>query len=232
MPSLTDAYRKLDRAKEQLGEIKTMAQKICAAQAAATHIESTVTTIKHGESKQIAFVTSANTPIGEHLCILVGEAVNSFRSCLDYLVGQLAELDSGIGKRRTQFPVLPSLGEFQKQRKTSLQGLSDAHAEYIESLQPYNRTAWTTDLVRMSNEDKHNNLVIVAHDYIVHTVYIPPIEDNTTEPSVTRPQIKITVEPSLRVELDNGLPLIASLDSIEVGVTATLAHFAPELIGT
>lgn len=168
MPSLNDSNVRLSRGLEHLEEVRSLTQTICQTQAEATKVQvSPGKTLMPGEFGRVFSVESADTPIENRLSVLVGDTVNSLRSCLDYIVGELAELDSGSRKPRTQFPVERSPESFNNRRKTFLAGLNDVHISYIESLQPYMGVSWTTKLASMSNWDKHNKLVLVAHDYLV-----------------------------------------------------------------
>jgi hypothetical protein len=226
MPSLVDAYARLERADEHLREVHGLAQQICTAQAEATRVHVPPgKTLPPGEFGQVFSVESANTPIAGRLGVLVGDSVNSLRSCLDYLVGELAELDSGKRTLRTQFPVEQSLDAFHGKRQTFLNGVSDAHVKYIEGLQPYNGTAWTAKLARMSNWDKHNKLVLVAHDYLLGgTMTTGEISEAGEMPL----QFQMTLQPSLRVQLEDGLQLLETLDEVRIGVASTLEHLSPE----
>lgn len=226
MPSLADAYARLARADEHLCEVEALAREICMAQAEATRVDAApAQTIKPGEFGHVFSVESANTQISGRLSVLVGDAVNSLRSCLDYLVGELAELDSGTRKPRTQFPVEPSPVAFRARRKTFLNGLSDVHVSSIEALQPYSGTPWVAKLARMSNWDKHNKLVLVAHDYLVEAT------TKQCEPSASGEmplQVHFSLIPSLRVQFEDGEQLLETLAEIRHGVVTTLQHFAPE----
>lgn len=226
MPSLSDAYARLDRAHEHLREVHALAQAICQAQAEATRVQvSPGKTLKPGEYGHMFSVESANTPIEGRLAVLVGDTVNSMRSCLDYLIGELAELDSGSRQPRTQFPVEQSPEAFHNRRRTFLAGLSNAHVTHIESLQPYNGASWTTKLARMSNWDKHNKLVLVAHDYLLGGTIK---KGEPTAGGELPLEMQFTLTPSLRVQLEDGLQLLETLDAIREGIVSTLEHYAPE----
>lgn len=230
MPSLADAYVRLERADEHLREVHALAQQICTAQAEATRVQvAPGMTLLPGELGQVFSVESANTPISGRLSVLVGDSVNCLRSCLDYLVGELAELDSGSRKSRTQFPVEQSVEAFRSRRQSFLNGVNDAHVMHIELLQPYNGTSWTNKLAHMSNWDKHNKLVLVAHDYIVSgTITMGETSDAGEMPI----QHQISLQPSLRIQLQDGLQLLETLDEVRAGVASTLEHFMPEFGAT
>ncbi len=226
MPSLADAYARLERADEHLCEIHALAQQICTAQAEATRVHvAPGMTLMPGELGQVFSVESANTPIVGRLSVLVGDSINCLRSCLDYLVGELAELDSGSRMSRTQFPVEQSADAFRGRRQSFLNGVSDAHVTHIELLQPYNGTSWTAKLARMSNWDKHNKLVLVAHDYLLGGTVITGETSDSGEMPI---QLQISLQPSLHVQLEDGLQLLETLDEVRAGVASTLEHFLPE----
>ena len=230
MPSLTDAYARLERADEHLREIHSLAHKICTAQAEATRVQAAPDmTLGLGELKQVFSVESANTPIAGRLGVLVGDFVNSLRSCLDYLVGELAELDSGSRKDRTQFPVEQSPDSFRGRSRSFLHGVTDAHVAYIVHLQPYNGTSWTAKLVRMSNWDKHNKLVLVVHDYLVGGTLTT---EEATDSGEFPIRFQMSLRPALVIQLEDGLQLLETLDEVRAGVADTLVHFLPEFGAT
>jgi hypothetical protein len=144
---------------------------------------------------------------------------------LDYLVGELAELDSGAARQRTQFPVEQSQEAFRNRRQTFLRGVSDTNVAQIESLQPYNGTSWTAKLSHLNNWDKHNKLVLVAHDYLIGGTITP----GDTSPSGELPlKIELHLQPSLRIQFEDGLQLLETLDEVRAGVASTLERFAPQ----
>lgn len=99
-------------------------------------------------------------PVDRKFGILVGEICQNLRIALEYLVHELALLDSGEN-HRTQFPIATTLAEFSGQtsgRRNSLSGLSSSHVAMIEKLQPYNGGIWLKNLQSFSNKDKHRTL--------------------------------------------------------------------------
>lgn len=226
MATLADAYLRLDRADEHLREIHQLAQQICSAQAEATRVAvAPGKTVAPGELAHLMTVESASTPIPARLGVLVGDCLNSLRSCLDYLVGELAELDSGEARQRTQFPVEQSPEAFRNRRQTFLRGVSDTNVAQIESLQPYNEISWTAKLSRLSNWDKHNKLVLVAHDYLIAGIVTP----SDASPSGQSPlKVELHLQPSLRIQFEDGLQLLKTLDEIRAGAGSTLDFFAPQ----
>lgn len=225
MPALADAFARLSRAGEHISEIAALADEICQAQSEATNIEAYPgQVIQPGDFAQVLSVESANTPIAGKLAVLVGDAVNSLRSALDYLVKELSTLDSGSRSARTQFPVEQTEAAFRSRQGSFLKGLNAVHVAQIQTLQPYSGTVWTSKLAVLSNWDKHNQLVLVAHDYMVGGV----VHQFKTAEGELRFDVKLTVTPSLRIELQGGMQLVEVLAEVRAGVSAVLQQFAPE----
>lgn len=221
-PSLRDAYVRLDRGREHLAELTQLAGEIVAAQTRDTIVEVTPDQwVNAGEAEHVMKVTSGQVPIPDRCSVLTGDTANSLRSALDYLVGQLAHLDSGARTSHTQFPIEPTAESFCKRRRTSLRGLSAGHVGALEQLQPYRGCDWTSPLQRLSNRDKHDALVVVAHDYLV-TV------DGGERGCADSILLKVRIRPVLRIALRDGMPLIETLERITAAVTRTLNSFRPE----
>jgi len=68
--------------------------------------------------------------------ILIGEICYNLRSALDYLVYELAILDSSKRQDGTQFPIDDTPEKFSKHKRSWLKGLNSNHVAAIEKLQP------------------------------------------------------------------------------------------------
>ncbi len=89
-------------------------------------------------TKKFGEIVCPQPPIATRIRIIAGEAANCFRSALDYLVRQMAILDSpGIAPKRTQFVITKSKEAFQKSVSQYLIGLNAAHVAAVERLQPW-----------------------------------------------------------------------------------------------
>ena len=109
----------------------------------------------------------AQAQIPLRLSVLIGEFIQAVRRSLDYLIYELAMLDSGRAQRGTQFPIDDRRDVFwarlapRKGRSTSyLNGVDPKHATVIERYQPYRGVDWTKFLRSVSNPDKHRHLTI------------------------------------------------------------------------
>ena len=74
----------------------------------------------------------------------------------------------------------------------------------------------------LSNVHKHDDLVFVVHAYNLHYA-MKPAEGNPSEFSMD-----MDLENTLLIALDDGLPIIETLEVIKSSVTQTLDAFKPE----
>src|SRR5262249_17527994 len=128
--------------------------------------------------------------------ILVGEIVYNLRAALDYLIYQLAYLDTGKVQKGTKFPIEDHINSWKTYiipRKSAgrrkwplwLPLLTKGHQAEIEGLQPFRGCKWTKTLRELSNPDKHADLIIIdAHavariwrNTSLETLTIPPMRD-------------------------------------------------------
>jgi hypothetical protein len=96
------------------------------------------------------------------LSIYAGECIYNLRAALDYLVFNLAWLDSGQEQRHTQFPIVDKESNWKEQLRFRLPGVTDEHATLIREVQPFEGIEWTRRLRESSNVDKHRLLVSVT----------------------------------------------------------------------
>lgn len=160
---------------------------------------------------------------------LVGDAAHSFRSALDYLIARLADLDGGVKRRRTQFPIEDSPDGFARRRRVYLAGLTDSHVRAIESMQPYNGCQWVKRLQTLSNLDKHIKLVVTQHGMRIVASGTREVSEDPANPTPTKIQVGVYFYPHLLVTLGDGkLPIKETLHEIETAVRQVLDFFKPE----
>jgi hypothetical protein len=107
------------------------------------------------------------------LPLAISDAIHNMRAAMDYLIYQLAKLDSGVFQLGTQFPIedhkittTPSGNQigFDISKKKMLKGLTPDHRNRIEELQPYKGIEWTRNLRDISNPDKHRDLTPITSE--------------------------------------------------------------------
>jgi hypothetical protein len=227
MASLDTAYAQVDRGGEHLAELKRLHDEVCEEQARSTvvKLKRDVGTVGAGETMKFAEVHSPRRPVEIRIRIIAGEAINCFRSALDYLIGQLAILDSGKRQERTQFPITSAPKQFKECRGSSLKGISDAHIAAIEKLQPYNGCGWTQYLAFLSNFAKHDDLILLKHGVLVTTEKLPI---DPADPDPFKHRMRVDFENVIQIDLSEGLPVINVLEILKSQVTHTLDAFKPE----
>lgn len=92
---------------------------------------------------------------------IVSDIVHNLRSALDNLVFDLAARNQGHEVDNTQFVIANTRGDFKKQRRSRLKGLTDDQVRIIEQVQPYNGHDWLRLLADLSNADKHKYLPLI-----------------------------------------------------------------------
>lgn len=154
---LDGAYARLERAREHLANLEGQIASFRDDQSARFEIDLVPGTqkLRIGANRRAA----APPPIFR---ILIGEIVYNLRAALDYLVYELAILDSGSSKSGTQFPIEQTAKGFADRRRRFLNGLTDDHVAAIERLQPYAGSEWAGRLASLSNPDKHRHLTATA----------------------------------------------------------------------
>jgi len=156
---LTDVRAKLRRAAQHISEIEAYIR--------SRQVPHRVKEKIQVESNEpgVAARFSLPTPIDDDLPMMVGEAIQSLRAALDYLVYDLAWIDGGQvpqDQDRTLFPIVERPEGFAKAAKTALKGLNSQHCQMLQAVQPYNGCNWTPLLQRYSNRDKHRHPVAVT----------------------------------------------------------------------
>lgn len=132
------------------------------------------------ECEEKVIVNSDGTMFFDHvpqippdLPLAISDAIHNLRAAMDYLVYQLAKLDSGQFQTGTQFPIEDAkiatapggnIVGFDISKKKMLKGLSPDHIDRLEQLQPYKGVDWTKHLRDISNPDKHRDLTPITSE--------------------------------------------------------------------
>jgi hypothetical protein len=181
-------------------------------------------------------VRTATVPLS--LGVLVGEVCYNLRAALDYLVSELALLDSGQIQKGSQFPIENRRKDFEGNGQRRLAGLNARHIAAIEVLQPYNGCDWTRTLRDISNPDKHRSLVLTQGEFRL-SVYpdadrlrflpIPGTIARALHPT-TGKEVDVKLDLALSITFEDGTPVIETLEEIQSQVAAQLAKLKPEFM--
>ena len=180
------------------------------------------------EGKKIEYVMGGVTfsiePVPHIIKILVGEITYNLRAALDYLIYELARLDSSEIKNGTQFPIEDTIERFKGRRSSFLKGISSEHVAIIERLQPYNGCNWTRTLRELSNPDKHRRLTISKSSVIYS------IPQGSTEAIIAGQPVDVKNGLSIHIKFSDGTSImdIDTLKQLKLEVTQTLGMLKPE----
>lgn len=225
MQPLYGAYEQVSGAQEHLDDLKP-------------EIEAFISDIKHevslnyrkapvgmGGCRLTAAIGTACFPMAHpsppRVRRIIGETVQSLRKALDYLVYELARLDSKSVVENTQFVIVDSEKEFIK-KLWRLNGVSGDHRAMIQKLQPYNGCSWTRLIRDLSNPDKHRTLTAVRHPVSIS------LDPGITTAMLAGKEVNVDSYASIRVSFNDGSPVIETLDQLVRDVTHALDAFKPE----
>lgn len=247
MPSLEGAQEWLDRTEEHLQDLKAICCGLVEAECDAmigsiriNDVDVAVPSYKY---------TAPTTPIPSIVRILAGESVQALRRCLDYLVYEVAWLDSGVEQRDTQFPIDDHPDRFKRRLRRSnpgdhachLIGVAGKHAAAIKLLQPFKGVDWTETLRSISNPDKHRHLTMAKsessskiawhreQDATAHMVTRVAYDSFTflLRPDEGLGNVYMKFHVTAYVALEKGVRLIDTLDQLKAEVADVLEDFAP-----
>jgi hypothetical protein len=180
------------------------------------------------------------------ISVVIGELIHNLRAALDYLIYGLAWIDSKRFHKMTQFPIYSCEDDFTRDGLTKLKGLSDEHIARIKELQPYNGCHWTRTLARLSNRDKHRELIKMfpVNNFALQLgVRFPkPIESNAEATESEDWEVKLVDPPAFYkwclentvkvnltltgdVTLSDGTPIIDTLEILKSQVSNLLGEF-------
>ena len=236
MHALDGAYVRLDRATEHLTELKALNAAFLTAEAKRMRESARLDT--SADPNVELYFDPPTGDIPSRFSVLIGEIASDLRASLDYLVFELAILDTGSEQKQTQFPVEDSPEKFRNNSQRFLKGINRAHTAAIKRLQPYNGAGWTRQLIAISNPHKHRHLIVSNQGV---TVGATISEDTTNFPTPRKGEfasilsfdtddgpMHMHFRVTLFIAFEDDLPVIATLEEIKAQVGNALADFKPE----
>jgi len=230
---LDDCFERVRRTGEHLADFKSRVEVMFAEQAHAVGINFDPNPPYRALPPTLPSETFYDLRIG----ILVGEMFYNLRCALDYLVFELAKIDSGSPQYETQFLIEDSKEGFERNlRRGRLKGLNPAHVALIETLQPYKGHEWLRRLRDRSNQDKHRELVQTGGSgaYYVHSSLEKDLsrcwgyEREAPHPVPEQPPVKVKVYISSSITFRDGAPIVETIEEIQSEVAAILDVFKPD----
>ncbi|MDQ6867933.1 MAG: hypothetical protein M3178_05865 [Pseudomonadota bacterium] len=232
IPSLDRAIARVSRAEEHLADfVRKVAQR------GQEQIDA-ITFNPDPNNPQQFIINQVHLPMDFSFSILIGEIVYNIRSALDYLVFELAGLDSGYLIEGTQFPIEDKKKGFKRRIQGGwLDGLNSAHIAAIEALQPYRGCDWTAVLKNLSNPDKHVHLVPsrADHEFTFHGADANHVIDFRDMPGAVHSTVmsdgtEVYVKAMLTtsIQFPDGTPVIETLEILKSEVARVLEAFKPD----
>ncbi len=231
-PSLDRAFARVSRGEEHLADcVRQLGRR------GKKQLDAITFDADQNHPKQIV-VDKPELPLDFTFSILIGEIIYNLRAALDYLIFELAALDSGCVIEGTQFPIESNKKGFKScVRRGWLEGLNATHIALIEGLQPYRGNAWAAALKNLSNPDKHRALTPsqVEHEFTFHIADRDHIADFSDIPGAIRTAVtadgtEVYIKAVLlsAVQFRDGTPVIETLEEIKSQIARVLETFKPD----
>lgn len=224
-PSLDNAFARVSRAEEHLARLEV---EIYSALKGSIVIASGAT----------GLVTATGYSLPKMIPILIGEVVYNLRAALDYLVFQLVYLDGGKVEKGTKFPIEDDANGWQRYFPTNSAGgskrrrwkiwitiLTPGHQAAIKALQPFNGCGWTDILRKISNPDKHYDLVVINDATISVRITANAALESFAVPPMPDSAVNVQGHVSAIVAFNNGPPVVETLKEIQKEVASVLTSF-------
>jgi len=189
----------------------------------------------HGQQEH-GRITPLRVGVPMSFPVRIGEICYNLRTALEYLVFEIAKLDSGSPQDFTNFPIVDSKDKFRAWKKDARsKGINPAHIACFERFQPYKGCNWARALVIISNKDKHREFpklggtaalifyTMIDRSYL--TLALPIIR---APHPLTGEAMDMKIDFKSTISFDDGTPVIQTLKEIVFGVTETLDAFEPE----
>jgi hypothetical protein len=224
MHPLDGAYERVNGAREHLDTLKPLIRDFSQEVSKGVTLNYKMgVSIVRGQKRRVpignAKMTQGATP--PRISRLIGEVVQNLRTALDYLVYELARFDAKTIVENTQFVIVDSEKDFQK-NLWHLRGLTGEHIAAFKRLQPFDGCQWTKRIADLSNPDKHCHLTIVKSPVIV------AIDPRITQAILAGEHVNVNDYATISITFSDGLPAIENLEQLVLRVGQTLDNFKPE----
>jgi len=234
---LDGAFARVNRADVHIQELKILIERFRKdnEDKLVPHEELTGATfvVKPGQAMSMEIKSRPVPDIPEDISILVGEVIYNLRAALDYLIYELAIKDSGSIQDGTQFLIEDSKSGFDARAKRYLFGLSNAHIQGIEALQPYCGCEWTKTLRDISNPDKHRHLIAVNSQWNQLSVFggdvAPEDPGNIIRGGgVFYTEDHFNLQYPIYVTFEDGTPVVKVLEIVKGTISGVIKTFEPD----
>jgi len=222
-PLTTSAQRKLVRGVEQVVALLTDIHEF--ENSDAFEFEATVEQVNPNQLKAEALAIGRR-PMPEDWSLRAGEAVQNLRAALDH-----ATFAKSPTNEFTQFPITTSRRQFKAASTKDLEGVDEETRAIIEKHQPWNvapeqpNEAGLELLRRMSNADKHRELVAVATAIENEAIGTPNETEVKWIEFATGKQLKVGSQVVSKLEISNANPISPGQIEFHLGFKVTIEGY-------
>jgi hypothetical protein len=155
---------------------------------------------------------------------LISEYALHARAALDYVIFDLAKINTGVEQDSTQFPINRAPKDFPKRLdgtgKGILKHLTPKQVALVEGFQPYRGFSLLQLLHQLSNRDKHRHFV-----HIVGTGTTAPIAASDANAPSSGAQMNVNFQRSLEISLHDGSNAVKTLRILQTQLSQILDAF-------
>lgn len=162
-----------------------------------------------------------------NITLTIGEFASCLRNALNYLTCAVAEQDSGRVGKSVQFPIESCQDHFERHRSSYLEGVRDDHVAFFKQFQPYvtGYPSWIMLLQRLTNWYRHHGLIRVKKQ--LYYPHVPTLEPETV--TIGGIEMQMRHDLSFAVSFDDGLPIIETLEKLQMLTRYTIEEFKSPL---
>lgn len=165
---LRDSRRKIERAKQKVGELNTILAGFRKA-----NLYGVVREVNNETGHQIWRASNVK-PLPDEIYDLTSETLHPLRSSLDYLAHSLVKTSGNIPEKRCGFPIFLDSKMYEAMSPRMIKGASARAIAQIHRLQPFNSPYGPDDplwlLHELNNTDKHRLPIALASGVDINTV--------------------------------------------------------------
>lgn len=233
---LNSAFERVNRADDHLSQLKG-----AIADFERAYHDAVIVEFEPDPPYQIKYTAPLDFPHPFHrIGILVGEVCYNLRAALDYLIYEMARLNSGSIQNGTQFPIEKTPQKFRGRVTTFLKGINAIHITSIERYQPYNGCRWTEILADISNPDKHRRITESVYGGFISNgsggitpFGTPPVRSVrcAKRPDGIEVDMQLVTSMPIQIPLENPQRWVAvedTLHQLKADVAMLLMSFNPE----
>jgi hypothetical protein len=172
--------------------------------------------------------------------ILIGEIAYNLKAALDYLVFELFYLETGEFNNDTKFIIehspeawnshFPQAFTLPKaEKKLWLHKLRIEHQAALKGLQPFSGIAWTKTLQKITNPDRHRELIAVAGESTVFKIeHLSPGRAATVGLTGFPAEMFVHYEVSNSISLKDGERAVETMHHLATEVGKVIEAFKPD----